>query len=208
MSLTSFTGLIHSIRNIHQELAAQAGKAINISLTLRNWLIGYHIAEYELSGQDRAEYGQNLLNRLSEELRGLGVTSCGKRQLYGYIRFYQCYPQIVRSLSAQFQFIECKGIDWGEVESRIVRSGTALSSIEPQQLLSTLSYTHFEQLVAIEDHTQRAFYEVECIRGGWSVRELKRQVGSLYYERSGLSLDKKKLSDLTQRQAEMAEHNE
>jgi predicted nuclease of restriction endonuclease-like (RecB) superfamily len=43
---------------------------------------------------------------------------------------------------------------------------------------------------------------VECIRGNWSVRELKRQIGSLYYERSGLSLDKKKLAELAQKKAE------
>ena len=61
------------------------------------------------------------------------------------------------------------------------------------------------QLVAINDDTKRAFYEVECIRGGWSVRELKRQIGSLYYERSGLSRDKKKLAELANRTAEKSE---
>lgn len=86
--------------------------------------------------------------------------------------------------------------------SPIVRSATALSCIEPQKLIASLSYTHFEQLTAIDDPTKRIFYEVECIRGNWSVRELKRQIGSLYYERSGLSLDKQKLADLVQRSAE------
>ena len=53
-------------------------------------------------------------------------------------------------------------------------------------------------MLKIEDSTKRSFYEMECIRGGWSVRELKRQIGSLYYERTGLSLNKKKLAELTQ----------
>lgn len=199
----TFSALIQSIQIAHRDLAAQAGRAVNISLSLRNWLIGYHIAEYELNGKDRAEYGENLLSRLSIELQKADVSACGKRQLYGYLRFYQAYPQIVRSLPTQLQ-----PADFNAIANRkdgappIVRSATALSGIEPQKLIASLSYTHFEQLTAIDDPTKRIFYEVECIRGNWSVRELKRQIGSLYYERSGLSLDKQKLADLVQRSAE------
>lgn len=63
-------------------------------------------------------------------------------------------------------------------------------------LLTKLSFSHIVELIAIDESAKRSFYEFECIRGNWSVRELKRQIGSLYYERSGLSLDKKKLADL------------
>lgn len=200
---STFTQLIQSIQNAHQQLSQQASRAVNISLTLRNWLIGYYIAEYELNGKDRAEYGENLLGRLSIELQNSGVSTCGKRQLYWYLRFYHVYPQIVRSLPPQLQPRDFKDIaDAGDSDSRIVRSATALSIIEPQKLIGSMSYTHFEQLVAIDDATKRTFYEVECIRGNWSVRELKRQINSLYYERSGLSLDKKKLAKRVQQDAE------
>ncbi|MDL2328286.1 PDDEXK nuclease domain-containing protein [Desulfosarcina sp. OttesenSCG-928-A07] len=198
----TFSGLIQSIQAAHREMAAQAGKAVNISLTLRNWLIGHHIAEYEMNGKDRAEYGENLLHRISTELLKAKVTSCGKRQLYGYFRFYQTYPQIVETLSPQFKSETFQEVIDSRDVSRKVRSVTALFEINPQWLVSSLSYTHFEQLVAINDSTKRAFYETECVRGNWSVRELKRQIGSLYYERSGLSLDKKKLSALTQQNVE------
>jgi predicted nuclease of restriction endonuclease-like (RecB) superfamily len=60
-------------------------------------------------------------------------------------------------------------------------------------------------LLAIDDDTKRLFYEVECIKGGWSVRELKRQINSLYYERSGLSKDKAKLAELANLKAEPQE---
>ncbi len=69
-------------------------------------------------------------------------------------------------------------------------------------LAEGLSFTHFAELIQIEDPLKRAFYEVECLRGNWSVRELKRQIASLYYERSGLSKNKKKLSQMTQAKAE------
>ncbi len=62
-----------------------------------------------------------------------------------------------------------------------------------------------ELIVDLDDDLKRVFYEIECIRGNWSVRELKRQIASLYYERSGLSKDKKKLAELVQSGAETAE---
>jgi hypothetical protein len=60
-----------------------------------------------------------------------------------------------------------------------------------KELIGRLSFSHFVELLQFDEPVQRAFYEVECIRGNWSVRELKRQIGSLYYERSGLSRNKK-----------------
>lgn len=71
-------------------------------------------------------------------------------------------------------------------------------------MITRLSYSHIEQLLALGDDTKRAFYEAECLRGNWSVRELKRQIGSLYYERSGLSRDKHQLSTLARQEAEQA----
>ena len=59
-------------------------------------------------------------------------------------------------------------------------------------LLNSLSYSHFELLIDIDEPFKRTFYEIESMRGNWSVRELKRQIGSLYYERSGLSENKGK----------------
>ncbi|MBI5847226.1 MAG: DUF1016 family protein [Nitrospirae bacterium] len=197
----TFTSLIGSIRQIHDELAAQASRAVNVSLTIRNWLIGCYIEEYELHGADRAKYGDRLLLSLSAELEKLNVSSCGKRQLYQYLRFYQTYPQIVRSLPAQLQYLAPHGMV--DVQEK-VQSTTALFQIDPQMLLQRLSYTHIEQLIAIDNDTKRAFYEIESLQGNWSVRELKRQIHSLYYERSGLSFDKKKLSELTRQETESA----
>ena len=198
----TFTGLIDSIKAVDLELAQQAGRAVNISLTMRNWLIGLYISEFELRGLDRAGYGDRLLASLSAELEKFNVSACGKRQLYQYLRFYQTYPQIVRSLTAQLQHLVPEGITG--IQGK-VRSATAISGIDPQLLLQRLSYTHIEHMVAIDDDTKRTFYEVECIRANWSVRELKRQIATLYYERSGLSKNKKKLVGLVQSGAETAE---
>jgi predicted nuclease of restriction endonuclease-like (RecB) superfamily len=196
-----FAALVDIIRQVHEHLAAQASKAVNVSLTLPNWVIGRYIAEFELRSADRARYGERLLDELSVALRKAHVSSAGRRQLYGYLAFYRAYPRIVRSLSAPFRRMLPAPVRAGEK----VQTVSAQSKAPTKDLVSRLSYSHIEQLVAIEDPLQRAFYEIECLRGNWSVRELKRQVGSLYYERSGLSRGKTKLAKLAQSAAETAE---
>ncbi|MFZ1987253.1 MAG: PDDEXK nuclease domain-containing protein, partial [Desulfatitalea sp.] len=119
--------------------------------------------------------------------------------LYDYLRLYRVYPGIVRSLSAQFQVLIPETIT---LPASIVPTASAQSVFPPEKLFRQLSYSHLKLLLELPDETQRAFYEVECIRGNWSVRELKRQIGSLYYERSGLSLDKKKLAELARQGTE------
>jgi len=196
-STSTFASLIETIRQAHQSCAAQASKAVNISLTLRNWLIGYYIAEYELNGEDRAVYGVKLLPKLAAELTD--IKNCNRRQLYDYLRFFRTYPEIAQALSASSQTLFPAAIT---LPSSIVPTASAQSAIPPELLIQRLSYSHLKLLAELNDVTQRAFYEIECIRGNWSVRELKRQIGSLYYERSGLSHDKHKLSDLVQQGAE------
>ncbi len=181
--------LVAAIRQANDALAKQASQAVNTSLTLRNWLIGCYIGEYELNGADRAVYGEKVLSELSARLSD--ISNCSRRQLYRYLRFYRLYPQIMGTLAPQFQRLLPASVHSGKV-------GTASPQSEPQwqPLLERLSYSHIEQLVDIEEDTKRDFYQVECIRGNWSVRELKRQVASLYFERSGLSHNKQKLTEL------------
>ncbi len=198
----TFDSLVQSIRQVHDQLAAQAGQAVNISLTLRNWLIGLYIAEYELQGADRAKYGEKLLTMLSKELRKHHINSTGRRQLYNYLSFYRVFPEIVRTVPAQSKYLLPTAI---LSDKEKVRTVSTQLQLPPEKLINTLSYSHLELLVVLDDPLRRAFYEIECIRGNWSVRELKRQIASLYFERSGLSKNKKKLAELVQSGAEAAE---
>ncbi len=200
---TGFAALVASIRQVHQECAAQATRAVNISLTFRNWLIGAHIHHYELQGADRATYGDRLLAELSEALRGHGVSNSGRRQLYGYLAFYRAYPQIVRTVSAPFAALQ-PSPPRGEKVRTLSAQSPAVSAADPALLVNRLSYSHFEQLVDLDDTQQRAFYEAEALRGTWSVRELKRQIATQYYQRSGLSTNKAKLSKRAHAGAERA----
>jgi len=200
-SMMTFEQLVASIRQVHEHLAAQAGKAVNISLTLRNWMIGLYIAEFELHGADRATYGDKLLSELSDTLTGLQISNCNQRQLYRYVHFYRTYPEIWGTLSPQMK----KLLPVHKTQRGISGTVSPKSSLSAGRLLQRLSYSHLELLVELDDKLKRVFYETESLRGSWSVRELKRQINSLYYERSGLSKDKKKLAKLAQAGADMTE---
>ncbi len=207
-----FRDLVSVIRQVHEHLAAHAGKAVNVSLTLRNWAIGGHIHHYELHGNDRAMYGHRLIDRLATELKRRHVASCDRQRLYAYLAFYRTYPQIgevvqgsptlkaasaiVRSLTGRFSQMGAR---------EIVRPPTGQFVLPGNALLESLSYTHLELLTALDDPLKRTFYEIECIRGNWSVRQLKRQIATLYFERTGLSRDKDKLAAMVKSGAETAE---
>ena len=200
--ITDLSGLIDRIKSIHHEMNRSALRSVNILLTLRNWMIGYYITNYELKGADRAQYGEKLMDKISSELKLLKVPRSTKRELHRFCQFYRTYPTIVRSLNAQSELLnwpalkaELPEIEDSVKDSAIVRSVDAQSITLPNKLLHNLSYAHFEILITIEDELKRTFYEFECLKANWSVRELRRQVHSLYYERSVLSKDKIKLSE-------------
>lgn len=252
----NFTALIASIQQVHEQSAALVNRTVNTTLTLRNWVIGAYIHHYELTGLDRAKYGEKLLECLAEELNRKDVSSCDLSRLYSYRAFFRAYPQIGEALGSDFpqggfflnqgatQILRSATGKSGEhPEEPIFRSVTGKSGVLPQivrsltaqsgkevigdaagqwlaeirqtpsakfatdarMLIERLSFTHLEQLITIEDPLKRAFYEIECIRGNWSVRALKRQMATLYFERSGLSKDKEKLAAMVQKGVETAE---
>jgi len=212
----TFTSLTEAIRQIHNEFSAQANRAVNVSLTLRNWLIGFYIREYEQKGADRAEYGARLLDAVSGQLSMMGMVGIAPRSLRLYRQFFGIYPKIWQTSSAKSlhgmlspairQTLSAESSSHSENRNLQIDEGAALQlEVPSDELLKKLSFSHFAELIVIEDDLKRTFYEIECIRGNWSVRELKRQINSLYYERSGLSGDKKKLSALVQTGSESAD---
>lgn len=204
-----FSGLVEKIQSIHHELKRSALRSVNTMLTIRNWLIGYYITNYEMQGADRAQYGERLMDSISLELQRLKVPRSAKRELQRFCQFYRTYPLIVRSLNA-----ELGKVVWGDIKPEItvtadssvfspkVRSVNAQLAKLSSRLLNNLSYAHFEILITIEDELKRRFYELECLKANWSVRELRRQVYSLFYERTALSRDKEKLAELANAESE------
>lgn len=201
-----FSLLLSSIRQTHIQLQDAAAKAVNRSLTVRNWLIGYYLVEYEQKGQDRAQYGAKLLAKVAGELpeANLSVTSLKLCR-----QFYLLYPQISQTLADLSAALGLPAITAGlpppsaSAESSIGQPladqlAKPTSLVNPEKLISRLSFSHIALLLTIDDPLKRAFYEVETIKGNWSKRELKRQINSLLFERMGLSKEPEKLARLVQ----------
>ncbi len=127
-----FSLLVTAIQNTHESMASQAVKAINMSHTMRNWLIGCYIMEYEQNGADRADYGKNLLTYLSKNLESKGITGCAPRSLRLYRKFYLNYPQIWQTLSAESQSNLLPEPIWQTLSAKleIGNSGVLLSFLE------------------------------------------------------------------------------
>lgn len=207
-----FDLLVNSVKETHVGFQQYAAKSVNLSLTLRNWLIGFYIVEFEQKGEDRAKYGEKLLVRLAEsvDVEGLSATALKLNRL-----FFLTYPQISQALPDQLKKLGFQSpIQISQAvpdlfesinnqTNRIGQASPAQSLTMPSNVLITkLSFTHFVELLVIKEPLKRTFYEIECIKGSWSTRELRRQINTLYFERSGMSLNKEKLREITQETAE------
>lgn len=197
-----FESLVDHIHHVQNALQAQAAHAVNLSLTVRNWLVGYYIVEFEQHGEDRAKYGDNLLKRLAKSLNRRGF---GERRLYEYRQVYQIYPQlyevviayavqngqdeILRLSSAKSQDMD-SSVEKLRLSSAILLRPSESWHTTAEMLFLKLSASHLVYLSNIENDLKRAFYEQEAIRGCWTLKELDRQVSSQYYERLGMSKDK------------------
>jgi len=211
MKLEQLTDLISETSNV---LAQQAGKSVNTLLTIRNWLIGYRIFEYEQHGEDRAKYGAKLIPELSKQLRKKQIPGCSISPLKLYRQFYQVYPEIGLTLSGESKLIINQSDSWvsqisptvsGQLEKAIkTKQKEDIPRIPIENLIKNVPFSAFAELVKIDDSFKRCFYEIESIKGQWSTRELRRQIATLYYERSAYSTDKKKLSKLAHEKAELA----
>ncbi len=181
--------LVHAIGKASQFFRDQAQRQVNTSLTLRNWIIGFYIVEYEQNGRDRAEYGEKLFHKLAEKIKTIGIRGLSFTVLHLCKQFYRIYPQILQATPAPFQLIEneSNGILRAVTEEL---EGKKVHLTPAAELLSKLSFTHFVELIKVDNPIKRIFYETEAMVNNWSVRELQRAMDSMLFERTGLSKDK------------------
>lgn len=193
-TLHSFNDLASIVQTTHDAAQSSAVKAINRMQTMRNWLIGYYIVEFEQHGKDRAEYGTQLLKKLEERVDRKGLTTT----LFKWARkFYRLYPQMMENLPIpicatvmhQLQPIENK-------EDTIGASMTHQFVTPGKTIISHLSFTHLREIMTLDDPLARYFYEQECIKCTWSVRELRRQISTNLFVRTGISTNPEKLLSL------------
>lgn len=186
---SNFSLLISRISETNVQFQQEAVKSIDKLLTVRNWLIGAYIVEYEQNGADKAEYGRKLEEKLAERIDQKGLSA---RNLKLFKQFYNTYPQIVQTLSALSVLPE-ETVQTVSASLTNKNKNIADGEVPTIQLIENLSFSHFVELLKIEDAIKRQFYEVQVIKSALSVRELKRQIDSLTYERTVAASDKEKV---------------
>lgn len=196
----NFKKLAFRIQQTNDFLQQNAIKAVNRYITLRNWLIGFYIVEFEQNGSDRAEYGSKLLENLAKKITIKGLSA---PELSRCRQFYQTYPQILGLITQEFKnlipvdFLE----DFLLLTSQEPIPGSATQELHNDRkdtdfnhlatIFQSVSYTYLVELIKIDDPTKRRFYELLILQLQPSVKELKRQINTLTYERVGLSGDLK-----------------
>lgn len=200
MTDNNFKALVASITGTSHYFQQQAQKQVNVALTLRNWMIGAYLVEYEQNGQDRAEYGEKLLINLSKSLQNNGFKGLGVSNLQSFRQFYLTYPAIGQAVTDQLRGGNAKA-------QAILRSLSAKLSAPSGQtaihqtvsgelvtdynlIINRLSFSHIIELLKADSALKRAFYESQALQNNWSVRDLQRAMNSMLFERTGLSTDK------------------
>ena len=202
----SFDELTKIIRDTHDAAQTTAVKAINRMQTMRNWLYGYYIIEFEQHGKDRAEYGTQLLKRLEERVNRKGLT---ETLFKNSRKFYRLYPQMVENIigvispTVSDKLLETKDAsglcDTQMTENEHIENSPTVSDgfrTTGQMIISRLSFSHIVEIMTVDDPLARFFYEQECIKCTWSVRELRRQISTNLYVRTGISSNPEKMLSL------------
>ena len=192
----NFQILQKQIQFTHHQLYLSTIKSVNTHLSLRNWLIGYYIIEFEQKGKDKAKYGTNLIKELSKniKIKGLGETNLKQCR-----KFFMIYPEISQSLTDLFKN---EDINLKSTLNQIATNTTftnknqllekkrnflTLDCNYYSQIIKNISFTHFVELFKIEDEIKRKFYELLILKTYPSVEELKNKIATLTYERIELT---------------------
>lgn len=208
MKPVSYKHLVDVIAKVSDQMAGRAAALVNQALLFRNWLAGAYLVDFEQSGADRARYGDKLLATLASDLAARKVAGFSISALERCRRFYLAAPQLRTLIPSTVLTELADKVPAGVRATVLVRpsktAGTDMPvPLMPEQIIK-LSWSKWIELVRIDDPWKRAFYENECLKGNWSVRQLQRQIESLLYERTGLSANKRAVIERGRAQAKEA----
>jgi predicted nuclease of restriction endonuclease-like (RecB) superfamily len=198
----SYDGLLQGVVHLLEEARRGAARSVNAILTATYWEIGRRIVEHEQQGKRRAVYGEALIEKLAHDLTGWFGRGFSRRNLFQMREFYATWP-IVQTASAQLGARTLTGMthEKRQTPSDELGTGSTLRNLRivsgrfgPRDINAIprfpLPWSHYILLLSVKDAQARRFYEAEALRGGWSVRQLDRQISTLFYERTALSRNK------------------
>ncbi len=167
-SVQPYEAVHGGIVDLLQSARVAAARSVNALMTASYWEIGRRIVEAEQGGNARAEYGKQLISRLSEDLTLQFGRGFSQQNIWQMRQFYATWP-ILQTVSGE------------------LRQLPSLSDIAKR---FPLPWSAYVAMLSVKNEQARAFYEAEALRGGWSVRQLDRQINTQFFERTALSRNK------------------
>ena len=180
VSMPAYGGLLQGVVELLEEARRFSARSINAVMTATYLEVGRRIVEFEQGGKTKPAYGEEVINRLAEDLKARFGRGFSRSNVFQMRQFYLAYREKVQTLS-------------GQSTQRKIQTPSGLSrhsSIAGDRRTFPLPWSHYVRLLSIEHAKARAFYEAEALRGGWSVRQLDRQISTLFYERTAHGRDK------------------
>lgn len=189
ISLNNYDQLVSGISGLLDQAKQTVTRSANSVVTTTYWEVGRRIVEYEQGGKERAEYGKELLIRLGNDLtkqHGRGFSMQGLYKMRGFYLGWQIFPTPSGKLEARAKCQAMSGESSGAIIPTLSGKSEILQTVSAKFISDAfpLSWSHYVRLISVENPLARAFYESEAIRGGWSVRQLDRQIGTQFYERT------------------------
>ncbi len=185
-----YQAIFGDVSRIIDAARESAARSVNAAMTAAYWLIGRRIVEFEQSGEERAEYGAALIDKLAEDLTRRFGRGFSLQNIYNMRLFYVSYQpdKILQTVSGRSVSPPRRQI----LQTPSGESESAHVGVEFDDLLAAfpLPWSAYVRLLSVRDEPARSFYETEALRGGWSVRQLDRQIASQFYERTALSKNK------------------
>jgi predicted nuclease of restriction endonuclease-like (RecB) superfamily len=206
-----YDAMLDRVVGLIDEARHASARSVNALMTATYWLIGRHIVEFEQGGKTRAEYGEELLQRLANDLgvrfgRGFSYPNVNK-----FRQFYLAFPAAdilsTPSIESTQSIVSTASIELAGRKVQTASGKSSRASRKPRALalppsaesITTLAqafplpWSAYVRLLSVTSEPARKFYQTEALRGGWSVRQLDRQISSLFYERTALSRNKAKM---------------
>ena len=176
--LTDVVGLLETARRA-------SARSVNAVMTATYWLIGRRIVEHEQHGRERAEYGETLIRRLATDLAARFGRGFGRSNLFQIRAFYLQYADIIPMPPGGLPRLKKV-----QTASGLFKQPFGPRTLSQVAVRFPLPWSHYARLLTVKNPHARAFYEAEALRGGWSIRQLNRQIGTMFYERAALSRNK------------------
>lgn len=197
--MSEFENLATTFQVTQDALLRHSARAVDSALVVRNWLFGWYLVEFENASASRADlYGKELISKLAKRLKEKGLRGVSPTNLRKFREFFQAYPEIQRATSVTSlallgspSFLQDSAPTEKIQQTLSVESFQSMWQAAFTQIASSLplGWSHYVELLTLEDPPERSFYEIEAASNQWSVRELQRQIASSLYQRLALSCD-------------------